>query len=49
MNENYYDVVLEVGELFVNDRDSIEKNFQKKGIVENLKKIICIVREEKKF
>lgn len=45
MNENHYDVVLEVGELLVNDRDSTEKNLQKKGSEENSKQTIRIARE----
>lgn len=49
MNENHYDVVLEVGELLVNDRDSTEKNLQKKGSEENSKQTIRIAREEKKL
>lgn len=49
INENHYDVVLEVGELLVNDRDSTEKNLQKKGTAENSKQTIRIAREEKKL
>lgn len=49
MNENHYDVVLEVAESLVNDRDNTEKNLQKIGNEENSKQTICIAREEKKL
>lgn len=44
MNENHYDVVLEVSELLVNDRDNMEKDLEKIRKEENSKQTIHIAK-----